>query len=376
LGLFHPLGWGCDGGGRASVLRMRDRAGSSGRGAILGVEVAILIGLVLVSWGVVNSTLMTLQPGFVAVAVLVDMTLTAAVCHYLLGVRLGGLLAWTIIPVMILGVITSRLLLPAHIGGDGVLPLVGVAIIECTVLLLVVLRIRTIRRGYLAATRAGAEGFDALEAGFLALAPSMPLLAAWARLEAQLWSLFFVGWAFKRRPAEGPNVFTHHRQSHWFTILGVLLFLVLMEGGLVHWWLHSSGHTVAKWVVFALHFYGVVWLVGDMQAARLYRSSLVINDGVRALDVRIGLRGSARVPLSNIAGITIGSWDRAGEGEGLIALQGTANVKLSFTECNVYKPVLGAPKFVGSLLIYVDEPDGFKQMLQRSAARTEVASSS
>jgi len=350
------------------MLRSRmseDTINSSPRAAILGFELIILAALVLLSWQVVNSELLTLEPELVGVAVLVDLTLTAALCHYLLGVRRGGLLAWTIIPVMILGVITSRLLLPKHIGRDGALPLLGAALVECCVLGLAVFRVRTIRRGYLAAKRTGAETFDALEAGFLALAPSMPLLAAWARLEFQLWSLFFVGWAFKRRPARGPNVFTHHRQSHWFTILGVLLFLVLMEGSIVHWWLHSSGHTVAKWLVFAVHFYGVVWLVGDLQATRVYRSSLVLKDGEPTLDVRIGLRGSAQVRLSNIAEVTTGSWDKVGQDEGLIALQGTANVRLSFVAPNPYKPVLGAPKPVRSLLIHIDDPDAFKRTLAR-----------
>lgn len=347
---------------------------SPARAAAFGIEVMVLGALVLLSWRVVNSEVVALQPELVGAAVLLDMTLTAALCHYLLGVRLGGLLAWTIIPVMVLGVITTRLLLPPHIGRGGVLPLAGAALVECSVLVLVMFRIRTIRRAFVEAKRGGAETFDALECGFLALAPSMPVLAAWARLELQLWSLFFVGWAFKPRPTRGSHQFTHHRQSHWFTILGVLLFLVLIEGALVHWWLHTSGHTVAKWILFAVHAYGVVWLVGDMQATRLYRSAIVTRNGEPILDVRIGLRGSAQVPLPHIGEVTVGSWNKAGEGEGegLIALQGTANVKLSLAEPGSYKPVLGASRSVRALLLHVDEPDAFKRIVEHARREHEL----
>jgi hypothetical protein len=129
----------------------------SRRVAVLGLEAVVLMALVLLSWAVAQSALMQAQPHFVGFAILVDMTLTAAACHYLLGVRRAGLFAWTVIPVMALGLFVSGTLLPEELTREGTLPLIGIALVESAVLLSALLRVRTIVREYRVARRAGAR---------------------------------------------------------------------------------------------------------------------------------------------------------------------------------------------------------------------------
>ncbi len=309
----------------------------------------------------------------VGYAILLNLTLGTALCHWLIGVRLGGAPAWTLIPLLAIGLALGRLLLPAEIASTGTLPLVALALVEGAVLVLVVVRLRAIIRAYRLAKRAGAESFDALEMGVLELAPQAPGVAAWVRLELQLWALMLVGWFFKPMPADAPKVFTHHRESGWFGFVGVLCFVLLIEGALVHWWLHASGYIVAKWVLFALHVYTFVWLIGDAQAIRIYRSSLRKLGDHWFLFLSVGLRQRARIAVSDVAEVTTGGSDKAGEGELLAVVQGAANVRLAFrTPANV-RPMLGAAKPTQSLLLQVDEPEDFRAALSSRLTSTGAA---
>ena len=70
---------------------------------IIMTDLAIIVALVIVSWAFAGSSLLQEQPRLVGYAILLDLTVTVAVCHWLCGVRLGGMPAWTLIPLLALG---------------------------------------------------------------------------------------------------------------------------------------------------------------------------------------------------------------------------------------------------------------------------------
>jgi hypothetical protein len=322
----------------------------------------LLSTLALFSWHVAHSTLLRANPNLIGSAVAFDLTLTAALCHWLLGIRLAALPHWTLIPVVLTGLALCRTILPAQLTSNGVLLAAG-ALVESSALILLALRIRTIHRTYTQAKHQGTDSFDALEQGFQAALPSLPLLAAWARLEIQLWTLALLGWTFKRRPKDGPNVFTHHKQSHWLTILGVIAFLLISEAAVVHIWLNATHHITAKWIALAIHAYCMIWLLGEAQATRIYRSSLQHKQGTQILDIRVGIRGSAQIPVENIKQVDIGTYTKANDDESLLALQGTANIKLTLAKPTPVKQLLSPTRPITTLLLQVDDPEAFKQAL-------------
>ena len=336
--------------------------------AICG-EVVLLAALVVFAWQVARSALLESHPQLFGYAIMVDLTATASVCHWLLGIRLGGLPRWTFIPLIALGLALSRALLPADVGATGTFALVALAVVECSALVLLVVNLRKITREVRVARASGTNGFDALEAALLQLAPSSPRLVAYARFELQLWTMFVLGWFWKRRPADGPHVFTHHKARSWFAIVGLLAFLVVVEAAALHWILHAHPFTATKWIALALSFYGFIWLIGDLQALRVYRSSICEKNGQLVMDLRMGARGHADIPLSNIACVETGAWEHAGTGEELLVLYGHANVKLSFHAPNLYKPMFGGAKHIRALLTQFDDPEALKRALCASSAR-------
>lgn len=338
------------------------------RTAAICSEVVLLAALVVFTWQVARSALLEAHPQLFGYAILVDLTFTASVCHWLLGIRLAGLPRWTFIPLVALGLALSRALLPADVGATGPVALVALAVVEGSALVLLAVNLRKITREVRAARARGTNGFDALEAALLQLAPSSPRLVAYARFEIQLWTMFVLGWFWRRRPADGRHVFTHHKANSWFAIVGLIAFLVVVEAAAVHWILHTYHFTAAKWIASASSFYAFVWLIGDLQALRVYRSSLREKDGQLVLDLRMGARGHADIALSNIAGVETGAWEQAGTGEERLVLCGPANVKLSFHAPNLYKPMFGGAKQIRALLSQIDDPEAFKRALCASSA--------
>jgi hypothetical protein len=63
----------------------------------------------------------------------------------------------------------------------------------------------------------------------------------------------------------------------------------------------SLASSTAAWLVTAISLYGVIWILGDLQAVRL-RPLLVGTDG---LAVRLGLRWSVWIPRNAIAAMVL-----------------------------------------------------------------------
>lgn len=199
------------------------------------------------------------------------------------------------------------------------------------------------------------DAFGALEAGLLALGAHAAPVARWARLELELWFFAVTGWWSKPHVPAGAAAFSHHREVGWPAIAAVLTMLVVVEGALVHLWLDSAGLTLLKWLVCAAHVYGLIWLLGDAQALRLRRTLLWAGDEP-CLDVRVGVRGSGRFALSQLAEVRMGSWDGAGPGEQLLSVSGPANLRITFRQEAQLALALRAPVRLQVLLLQVDEP--------------------
>lgn len=330
----------------------------------LAWDAACLAAIFGVSLIVAGSTWMAREPELIAGAVLVDLVLTSAVCHGLLGVRWGGLPAWTTLPVAAAGLSFSRWLLPADVGA-GRLPLLAAILVEGAALMLLVVRVRTVGRAFRAARARGEASSDAFEASLLALGPRFAPVARWARLELEIWGFCFLGVFLRPRVCGQSPSFSHHRDAAWSAIAWALAMLVMVEGAVVHVWLAHAGYSTVMWGAFALHLYGLVWIVGDALALRARRTCLRSEaDGAEAvLEVRVGLRARASIPLGTIVEIGTGAWDTARPDERLISVIGPANVKIRLERATAVRPMLGAPVMTHAILLQVDDPEQFVRVL-------------
>jgi len=326
-------------------------------------DATVLAGIVCASLVVAGSSLAARDPALMGTAILTDLTVTAGLCHWFLGVRAGRLPLWTVVPVVGTGWTLASVALPQELKPPGAFPIVVAAVLEGLVLAFAVLRLNTLVAAFREARRYGAPRFEALEAGFGAAMPSVPWLAAWIRLELELWWFALSGWF--RRPPDRDAVFTHHRESGWTAFAGALAVLSLVEIGVVHLILASHGWKVASWIAAGIHVYGLAWLFGDLHALRLRPTVLEDGEGGKCLLVRLGLRAHARIPLAAVARVERGTWDRSEieKDAGAARVLGPANVRLELRAPVSFKTMLGRPAERTVVYLQVDEPEKLMRVL-------------
>ena len=239
---------------------------------------------------VLGSTAQT--PALIAAAVTIDLTVTASLVVWWLGVRRGAVGWWAVTSTAGAGIVLVRIAVP-----DAPWSFVVIAsiVIETVLLAFVALRatrvLRTVR------AMRGRGPIVALEAGLRA-ADVPALFASFAATEIGTFWLALTGWF--RRPAA--NTFSMHRQSSWFAICAVFVLLIAGETAVLHL-LIAMWSTTAAWIATAISIYSVFWLVGDAQALRLYA---IVVDATH-VHVTVGFRRRASLPLEAIESIERGT---------------------------------------------------------------------
>jgi hypothetical protein len=238
-------------------------------------------------FAVVGSAMFARAPDWIALAATFDLTVTAALVVWWLGVRRGAVPWWFAVAALSWGVALARSHVP-H-APLGALVAAGGALEVVTVGWLLV-RIRRVIRGARAARDAGP--IAALEAGFAAARIPARVAAIFASELAAV-GLAVTGWF--RRPRPGFAM----RSTGWLLYAGVLGFLIVVETAAAHIAL-AMWKPVIAWVSTISSAYALVWLAGDAHAIRLYPVAIA-GDTLR---VMVGVRWRAAIPLADITSVT------------------------------------------------------------------------
>jgi hypothetical protein len=238
-------------------------------------------------FAVVGSATFARAPDSIALAATFDLTVTATLAVWWLGVRRGAVPWWFAVATLSWGVALARSHVP-H-APLGALVAAGGALEVVTVGWLLV-RVRTVIRGARAARDAGP--IAALEAGFAAARIPARVAAIFAS-ELGAVGLALTGWF--RRPRPGFAM----RSTGWLLYAGVIGFLVVVETAAAHIAL-AMWEPVIAWISTISSAYALVWLAGDAHAIRLYPVAIA-GDTLR---VMIGVRWRAAIPLADITSVT------------------------------------------------------------------------
>ncbi len=263
----------------AAVIRARAPWWIACAAALAAVYVAV--------FAVVGSARFARAPDAIAFAATVDLTVTATLVVWWLGVRRGALPWWVAVATLSWGVALAR----AHVPHAPLRALVvaGGALEVVTVGWLLV-RIRRVIRGARAARDAGP--IAALEAGFVAARIPARVAAIFAS-ELGAVGLALTGWS--RRPRPGFAM----RSTGWLLYAGVFGFLIVVETAAAHIALVMWKPVIA-WISTISSAYALVWLAGDAHAIRLYPVAIA-GDTLR---VMIGVRWRAAIRLADITSVT------------------------------------------------------------------------
>lgn len=309
---------------------------------------------------VLHSAAFVLNPDVIAGAVTGDLLVTIPLLYYFCVVRTGRAAPITLLPVFVLGLTMVKLLIP--VGARGFLqPLLPFSA-ALEVLSLGLLGYRMYRRsGHAARERSELEESGDWFERFSRRARSAGggnVLIDLALTETAVFYYGVLGWFLRPAPPDGTG-FTCHRKSGWGALLGVIIFLVIVEGAAVHFAL-SAWNVYAAWIWNAFDLYLILFLLADYQAMRLRPSSLTET----ALRLRIGLRWSGEVPLNDIVSVTrFSPKDAEGGADYLkIALLSDPEFLITLDEPMPFSGLLGRKKWVKSVGIRADDTELFARL--------------
>lgn len=164
-----------------------------------------------------------------------------------------------------------------------------------------------------------------------------------------------------RRPDRGPDTYTTTHQSAWGAWVGALLMISVAEIALVHLLLaHAAAHPGTHALVFALHAYGLAWLLGDWRLMRETAHRLRPD----ALHLALGARWRATIPYARIEAVDPGEVDEPDRLIGekrpkdhlAITPLDTPNLTITLTAPTPIEALYGFTRTARVLLLRVDDP--------------------
>jgi hypothetical protein len=307
---------------------------------------------------IVQSSRFADRPDALALGMTLDMTVIVPSIYYLLVVRRGGVAWITTIPVFVVSSYLAASVLPAdrQLYLDGIRALLAPA--ELVLLGLVAWKVRALVRGVRATRDEHRDIGEAIAVAMRGAIGSSRVAHVLASEAAMLYYAVF-GWGRVSVPAGRGAVFPYHRVNGWPAVLVVVQGMIVVETLGLHFLLQMWS-PIAAWTATALSVYSMVWLLGDYLAMR--RRPMRIEDG--RLEVRLGLRWSADIPLESIESV---SGDPAPDKTRRCSLNAVAfgqpQLELRLRDAVVAKGFFGLRKRCDRVLIAVEDPERFRRAL-------------
>ncbi|HEX9163879.1 MAG TPA: hypothetical protein VF980_19375 [Thermoanaerobaculia bacterium] len=303
----------------------------------------------------VRSSLFLRNPDVAAWGATFDLTLSIPLLYYFIVVRSGSARAITIAPVFAIGAAVAGLALP-H-GYHQMLHDLrfAVAPLEVVTIVLLVQRVAAMRK----AERSG-DPFARIEAAAAQIFGTSRAASFVAAELSIVWAAL-LGWKRQADVPPGARSFTVHQNSGWGAIVAVFIGIIAAESVGLHLIVQMWSRTAA-WILTCLDLYGILWLLGDMNALRL-RPSLVTDDALR---IRYGLRWSVDVPRESVAAIrrTTGESDWKRPGVLKVAMIDDPQWMIELREPLVAHGLAGWRKTVTAIAIRPDDDSALLELRQ------------
>jgi len=216
---------------------------------------------------------------------------------------------------------------------------------------------------------AGPEGIlESLEEALTGVLGSRRIARILATEGAMLY-YSILAWGAPPRREGGARAFTYHVSCSYGAIVGVFTFLIVMATGLAHLLLWLWKPWLA-WVVSGVSLYSALFLLADFNAAR--RRPILV-DG-RVLNLRVGLRWRAEIPLEEIDAVEEPGPEAPSGHDVLKAhLVGQPNLILKLRAASEAIGWYGRTRKFQTATLSVDDPGGLAEALRRGGPGTAAA---
>lgn len=310
---------------------------------------------ILCVW-VVNSPFFIEDPASLSMAITFDLLVSTPIFYYLT-IRKRSIPKTTVIPVFILGIVIASLILPSEhqyyltLVKTWFLPVVEISIVTYIII--------TIRKAF--KEFKSADSMDFFSAAKEASAKILPKRVA--ILFATELSVFYYGLIAWKKTKVSANEFSYHRAAGTQMVLGVFIFLIIIEAVAVHLLLQGWS-IVAAWILTGLSIYGCLQILGILKS--LSRRPIAL--GKNSLSVRYGIMNETNIPYSQIV-LTTSFTHSVEKSDGFIHLSPFKdmeghNILIELKEEMELNGFYGVKKSFKKILVYVDEPELFLKKME------------
>jgi hypothetical protein len=288
------------------------------------------------------------RPGVIGLASLADLMITVPVLFYFLIVRRGYSSWMALIPVTFAGARAAGFLLTS--GEQAYLPAVrwlGIPL-ELWIVAQIVRRFRRIERGG-----------DVLSRIRTAASTLIPYQRLGEIVADEIAVFYYAFCSWRARPDARSNwqAFGYSEASGWGMFSTLLAIAVVVEGVPVHLLLQQWSGTAA-WIMTALDFYALMWLIAIGRAARL---RLILVSGETVL-LRMGLMWEIEIPRELIVSCRRSGWPAKGRKQaGYLStvVMNEPQWVIELSEPVIAKGLYGRLRMVTRIGIAVNEPGRF-----------------
>ena len=276
---------------------------------------------------------------------------------YFLFIRTTGISNFSIIPVFILSLLLASFIIPQ--GQQTYLDIVKYLLmpIELFVAGFVIYKAHQTIKEYKDLDKSNVDFIESLREILLKQLKNK-VAANILTTEIGIFYYAFNGWRTKEE-GSNQNAFTYYKKNGYPMVVGVFIFLIVLESFSVHLLL-SNWSNVAAWIFTLLSIYGIFFLIGDLNAVRQRRIYLD-ND---SLHIRIGIRWQMQIPLNEIDEIEFISSDPKSKDNANFILIGSPNILI---RCNTEQNAIGLygiSKKFKSISISIDNKESFKKEME------------
>lgn len=293
-------------------------------------------------------------------AITVDLLFTVPFVYFLL-IRKTTIPKTTVVPFIIIGVVTSSFILPpANQHYLSLFKIWGLPVIELAVVSFILYKLWKAIQKYRLHKKEAVDFFTILKNTCQEVLPKAAVIPF--ATEIAVFYYGFISW--KKRELK-KNEFSYHKNSGTISLLIAIIFIVAIETVVLHILLSRWSNTVA-WVLTFLSIYSGIQIFGFLKSM-LKRPITITGDRIY---LRYGIMTESVIYLKNIDSIELSSKDfepnTASRKLSLLGELEGHNVIIHLKEENTMVRLYGKKRSYKNLAFYVDDKVAFVNKVQTS----------
>ncbi|MEM1323153.1 MAG: hypothetical protein AAGG75_23005 [Bacteroidota bacterium] len=326
---------------------------------IFGTPLFIILSMILLS----RSAIFLNDPSGLSTAITFDLLLTSPLL-YLFLIRNTTISKLTALPFFVVGLLVASFILPAdQQWALSQFKTYVFPVIELAVLGTVIYKVRQTIKAYQRQKAVTPDFFTALRSAATSLLPRR--LTGPVITEIAIIYYGFIHW--KERPLAA-HEFSYHKRSGMVSILGVFIFLIIVEAGVVHLLLERWS-PLAAWILTFLSIYTCLQVFGIIRS--LPKRPIAIRED--RLELRFGILSETDIPLEFIERVENSrkriDLKKGGVKSSTLDDLESHNTIIYLKEEHKLSGFYNIKKRFHTIALHVDEPQRFKIQLETAVEK-------